>query len=602
MRFLFRFRSLSVQWGLLAAIMLHIGRTQVSAVSCPTDHSTILITIDTLRVDHIGTYGFPIARTPCLDLLSKSGWTWTEVMTDVPLTLPAHCSLLTGLPVSRHGVRTNLGYTLAPEYETLATRFRQAGFRTAAFIGGYPLLARFGLDRGFDTYDDHLTRSDGTNTLMLERPAFELVGAAQAWLERNPGPQPWFIWLHFYDPHTPYDPPGTFAAMFEHKYDGEIAYTDAALTKLFRYVRKYFPSESRPRLIVTADHGEALGDHREQTHGLLLYQATLSIPLIINWEGTCPPALIMNTQNALTIYQVHDLIFETRKDKAELAEYPLTEGHGDPPFYFESCHAFEKYRWSPISGIRQGQWKLHAGPRIELYDLEHDPQEQHDLAVVNHDQVAVMTGLHASLSGTSATLQQKTIIESDQEVLSALEALGYIVNTQSTGQHQDRPPIDLPDPKERIICLDDIEHGSELVRQNKFSQAKAYLEKARQCDPTNPDVRNDLGLVYQNADNFRDAARMFAQAVELAPDNARYHNNYGSALKKVQDYEQAQLHFQRACLLDPHFLPAKLNLAILYYETDRKELACHLIKTVLGINPDWSEARHIATQMECQCH
>src|SRR5262245_32648855 len=242
----------------------------------PAGRPIVLVTIDTLRADRLGAYGSTRQLTPALDRFAQGASRFTAAVTQVPITLPAHASILTGLHPARHGVRTNDGFRLGTGVPTLAEAIKGRGYPTAAFIGGYPLQASSGLSRGFDRYDDDFLKQSGA----IERPADAVVDAAAGWIASHRS-QPFFAWLHLFDPHSPYAPPPPFAAAHaDAPYDGEVAYTDAAIGRFFDRLRE-LELFTRSTIVVVADHGESLGEHGERAHGTFLYDATIRVPLLI---------------------------------------------------------------------------------------------------------------------------------------------------------------------------------------------------------------------------------------------------------------------------------------------------------------------------------
>ena len=275
-------RSMAVCAALVAASLGACRSQPAPTISSAdlTGRPIILVTVDTLRADRLGAYGSSKGLTPALDRFAQGAARFTAAVTQVPLTLPAHATMLTGLHPAKHGVRTNDGFRLAPGVPTLPEALRRRGYATGAFIGGGPLQASFGLARGFDRYDDDFLRAVGT----VERSADEVVRSAVAWIEQHRS-QPFFAWLHLFDPHSPYAPPEPFAtAHAGAPYDGEVAYTDAAIGRLFDHLQRS-GLFSDAAILIVADHGESLGEHGERTHGTFLYDATVHVPLLVKLPG-----------------------------------------------------------------------------------------------------------------------------------------------------------------------------------------------------------------------------------------------------------------------------------------------------------------------------
>jgi len=366
--------------------------------------NVLLITIDTLRADALGCYGGP-AATPALDRLAREGVRFDFAHAHAVVTLPSHASILTGRYPFEHGLRDNSGYRLPAGSRTAATVLKQGGYATAAFVAGFPLHSRFGLSQGFDVYDDRFgdTRAPADFD-MPERPASAVVPLARAWIAERSGAapstrSPWFVWLHLFDPHTPYQPPPPFDATYANRpYYGEVAAVDAALAPLVDDLR----SSTRPTLvIVTADHGEGLGDHGEPSHGLFAYESTLRVPLII---AQVPPlkgapyekssATLSGSRSQGEVSSVsarHVDILPTILDavgKAVPAELPGRSllpaaeraARTPRPSYFEAMSGMLNRGWAPLSGIVLDREKFIDLPIPERYDLATDPAEATNLA------------------------------------------------------------------------------------------------------------------------------------------------------------------------------------------------------------------------------
>jgi len=342
----------------------------------------VLVTIDTLRADRLSEGG-PMPR---LWELAARGYRFTTVHTPAPLTLPAHATILTGLGLQHHGVRDNIGYALPADVPTLAEEFLANGWATAAFVGGYPLDHAFGLARGFDLYDDTMTRTpaDGREG-HTERRAEEVVDAALGWLSGH-GDGPFFLWVHVFDVHDPYEAPAPFNGRHAEPYDDEAAYTDDVLGRLFDALTTR--EGQAPWIVVTADHGEALGEHGETTHGVFLYDSTVRVPLVIvPPEGAPAPRVVESPASlvdiAPTVLEAAGLPALSYADGLSLMrELSPKAGESDPAsrsFYLESIHGRQRYGWAPLAGFVEWPEKYVTAPRPELFDLGRDPRETDNL-------------------------------------------------------------------------------------------------------------------------------------------------------------------------------------------------------------------------------
>jgi arylsulfatase A-like enzyme len=348
-------------------------------------YNVLLVTVDSLRADHLGCYGDSRASTPSMDRLATEGVLFERAETSVPITLPAHASLLTGTYPACHGVRNDGTYRLGPRAETLAEILKRFEYRTGAVISGYPLVSRFGLSQGFDTYDDHLPPERERQIGFRERTAEEVARAGIAWLEAI-GSQRFFLWLHFFDPHAPYAPPSPYAERFSRApYDGEIAFVDTQVGQVLETLRNLGLTD-RTLVVLVSDHGEGLGDHGEATHGAFLYESTLRVPMILSLPGPLPRGRRVLTPVRTidlmpTILRIVDL--PEPDDVQGTSLLPLTSRRPADLLLksvSETLLPRENYGWSEIAALRIGDSKFILAPQEELYDLKTDPGETQNLA------------------------------------------------------------------------------------------------------------------------------------------------------------------------------------------------------------------------------
>src|SRR6266571_943104 len=372
----------------------------------------LLITIDTLRADHVGAYGYAAAQTPGLDRLAREGVLLEEAVAQVPQTRPSHASLFTGRYPFEHGIRDNISAPLPSKIPTLATLLARAGYDTAAFIGAYPVSRASGLDQGFATFDDPFGAGEATPphpTLSprgerdgweprSERRASEVVDRALAWLGK-PHDKPFFLWIHLYDPHAPYESPAPFRQRFaKHPYDGEIAYADAQANRLLAWLDRA-RRRANTMVVATSDHGEGLGDHRESEHMLLVYDSTLRVPMLVSWPGHLRAGARVGGQ-----FRSVDLL-PTVLDLLALPPVPtsgasraaaLREGARIPESesYAESLYGSLHFGYAPLRALRGHGWKYVDAPRAELYRVADDPGETKNLLAA---QGPIASGMRAHL-------------------------------------------------------------------------------------------------------------------------------------------------------------------------------------------------------------
>jgi arylsulfatase A-like enzyme/Tfp pilus assembly protein PilF len=456
--------------------------------------NVLLVTIDTLRADHVGCYGAKDAETPALDALAARGVRFATAVAHVPLTGPSHASLLTGRTPLGHGMRDNGSFALPPTIPTLAEAFRAAGYRTAAFVSGFPLDRRFGLARGFDVYDDRLPHgNDPRRAPYVERPADQTTRAALAWL-RAAGPGPWFAWVHYFDPHAPYEPPADLAARFAaHPYDGEIAFADREVGELLRGVGADRPGA--PTLIlVTADHGESLGEHGEDTHGVFVYDSTLRVPFLLAGPGIAArvsPVVARGIDVAPTLLDLAGLPVLSGAEGRSLRPAARGRAMEDAPAYAESLFARLNLGWAELHAWRTARFKLIEAPAPELYALDDDAAESRNVAVERRD---VADGLRRGLRAALAERPPEAPLAKNAEAAERLRSLGYLGGSAPAGSS-------LRDPKEAIGLLRRMERGLAEARANP-TLAVQELTAVLAEEPDMPLARRYRAIAYQSAGKY----------------------------------------------------------------------------------------------------
>ncbi|MEO8429871.1 MAG: sulfatase-like hydrolase/transferase [Acidobacteriota bacterium] len=512
--------------------------------------NVLLITVDTLRPDALGWTGGR-NPTPAIDRLAAEGFRFRGAVSPVPLTLPSHASILTGLLPRRHGVRDN-GQILASATPTLARTLKARGYATAAFVSGYPLRRLFGLDSGFDVYDDRLTKgSEG----WLERPAGATTAAALAWAARARAP--WFLWIHYYDPHDPYEPPRAFRRPGPRgAYDGEVAYVDSEIGRLLRGLR----ATPAGRVTVFAgDHGEALGEHGEAGHGFFIYDSTILVPLIFHAPGRVAPA-----QSAAPVRLID--VAPTLLDLLGLAPLPDADGRTiapllrgkafEPPAaYVETQQPWIAYGWAPLFAIRDGRWKLIRAPRPELYEWAVDPSEQRNVAAEPQKRETALA-LGRALSAVEAKPAADSRRTNDPEALARLRSLGYL----GAGASGPAMPRNLPDPKDRLAERTMLLQGEELLREGQLDRAIAKFSDVLRRDPGNRFALLRSGIALLKKGDLAGSVRPLEEAVRLDPDQAENRFALADALTRTGQYRRAVPHWMEAVRLSPRRVAAWSNL------------------------------------------
>jgi choline-sulfatase len=547
----------------------------------------VLVTIDTLRADHLGCYGYRPARTPTLDGLAARGARFATAVAHVPLTGPSHASILTSHTPLGHGMRDNGGYVLPPGARSVAQDFEEAGYRTGAFVSGFPLKRRFGLDRGFETYDDQLPRGkDARRTAYVERTADRTTDAALRWLDGlAPGDSaPFFLWVHYFDPHAPYEAPAEYTLGAASPYDGEIAFVDTELARLLRKVQE--KSGGSALVLVTADHGESLGEHGEDTHGIFVYDSTIRVPFLLEGPGV-PAGVVSETvargidvaPTLLDYAGLKDGAMEGRSLRRAAAGEPLP----DAPAYSESLHPQLQYGWAPLHAWRTARFKFIEAPRSELYDLRADPGETHDLSSLEPDRAGKM---RAALDQTMAEAKTPDASSDvDAETTERLAALGY-VGTGGTST----PSPNARDPKDGIALAVRLGRNGMTVARTEPLKAIRELTKLLAEDPGMLVVLRTRAVAYEAAGQYEGAVRDLRELEKRHALTAEDAVVLGDNLRLSGHLKEATEVLERTTRENPKFAQPWLSLAAVFVEEKRMDEAAAAFGKVLAIDPDHTEA------------
>jgi choline-sulfatase len=483
--------------------------------------NVLLITIDTLRADAIGAYGNRTVSTPWMDRLAAGGVRFVQAHASTVVTLPSHANILSGLYPFRHGVRENAGFRFPTEVDTLASLLHGRGYRTAAFVSAFPLDARFGLTRGFDTYDDRFPKGEANIAFRVpERHATDTVAAALAWIARSePGTasapnQPWFAWVHLYEPHFPYVPPEPYASRYrDAPYLGEVSATDAALQPLLQPILDA-PDGRDTLVVLTSDHGEALGEHGEMTHGLFAYEGTLRVPLIVYQPKFFKPrAIDVPVRHVDILPTILDAVGAPVPPKVDgRTLVPIASGAAGPPTatYFESLSASINRGWAPLYGVSRDSLKYIDLPIPELYDLAADPAEAHDLAASRpadlRELQRLLVALRADDRGAAPSRERADTREQ-------LRSLGYLSGTAARKAHY----TEADDPKKLIDIDRQIDEVVSRFQQGDLRGAIALGERVVQRRPDMPLSLVHLAFLYNQAGEHPRAADAIRRALALNP-------------------------------------------------------------------------------------
>lgn len=467
--------------------------------------NVLLITIDTLRPDRLSCYDGRFVKTPQIDGLGESGVIFTRAYAHNPETLPSHANILLGVTALTHGVHDNVNFVVRPEFLNLATYLKDHGYSTGAVIGAFPLDSRFGLTPGFDLYDDNYGVQALEQFVYAERRAEVVVALARDWLEGRK--EPWFLWVHCFDPHQPYDPPEPFKTQYKRdRYSGEVAYVDQELGKLFSCLKEK-NLKDKTIIILTADHGESLGEHGEITHGYFGYNATLWVPLLINAPGVKPGRVEQEVCHIDIFPTVCDLLGLDKPPSLQgLSLVPAMQGKTllRRPIYFESLMAYYSRGWAPLRGFIEGGKKFLDSPLPELYDLDKDFSEKNNLAPGTKLDEFKRT-LAEVIKRQSVPSEQAARRTPDPETREKLQSLGYISSLQ------------VP-PKKTFTVRDDLK--TLLPFQSRWQQA-TLLYQAGQTEEAIAMMkqiiaeRKDFDVAYTHLANYYKAQNKIGEAVDI---------------------------------------------------------------------------------------
>jgi len=568
----------SLLLALPAAALAALAGAAPGPAAAPVRPNLVLVTLDTTRADRIGAYGHAAARTPNLDALARRGTRFARCDTSAPVTLPAHATLLTGLFPPRHGVRDNGIFALAPAAETLAERLRAAGYDSAAVVSAVVLARRHGLDQGFARYDDDLGAGYALGTEVAERTADAATAAALAALGRLE--PPFFLWVHYYDPHEEYRPPTRFAATGsgpDRLYEGEIAFVDEQVGELL----KRLPAGTV--VAVAGDHGEMLGEHGEASHGLLLYEAARRVPLLLAGpgvpEGAVDPCLARTADVAPTLARLAGVELPAGLDGRPLL--PLAGAGCDRISYSESFLPFFAYRWYPLRALSDGRALFLQAPKPSLYRLDVDGGETRDLAASEPGLLRLwgerLGRLLAAAGETLAAAAPPTAALSAEQSRQ-LASLGYLGGAgAATGIS-----AELPDPRERVGVAAELHAAAGRIQRGECAAALRDLQRIVRDDPHNFPALTLAGQCLRDAGRHAEALALYQRAARENELSAVPVVNSAGCLLALGRADEAEREFRHALVLDPSLGDAAVPLARLLRESGRAAEAAAVLDRALA--------------------
>ena len=609
----------------LLALAAAAGFAATAARKAPLN--VILITIDTVRADHLGCYGYKNIQTPTLDALARDGIVFERAISQVPLTWPSHAVILTGTYPFQNGVQDFTGQPLEPRFRSIAQAFQKNGYATGAVVSAFVLDRSWGLARGFDSYDDSFdARAFARRDLgLVDRRAGESVTRALTWLQKNPR-RPFFFWLHLYDPHSPYDPPEPYRTQYrDHPYDGEIAYADHELGRLIAWLKRA-QLYDKSMIVFLSDHGESLGEHGEDEHGFFIYNSTVHVPLIVKppaGSGLQPGRVARPVETAsVAPTLLNSAGLKDAIDAQFAAPGLFAKADAGDAAYSETFYPFSSFGWSPLHSLESARYHYIDAPQPELYDLSSDPAEKNNLvlqqsatAAVFKEKLRQRLAQHPFSPGAKEA-GQSTL---NPDALEKLRSLGYVAYRAPVSA--EALSAGLPDPKSKLWEFNSILHAEDALRagdvdkgqslllqvqeknpqmyivpfilgeaalgEKKWDEAASELQKCLQLNPSFDQAMLGLAraLIFQG--KAGEAKQWANNAIHYNPENYRAWYQLGF-IEARADPQAALADYEKAVSIQANFAPLQRDLGLLYYEQQKyAEAAQHLQKAVdLGTKDD----------------
>ena len=553
--------------------------------------NVLLITLDTTRADHLGCYGHPGGATPNVDRLAAGGVRFAQCMSAAPSTLPSHATILTGLYPHVHGVRDNVGFRLGEAYRTLAEALQDAGYRTAAFVAAIVVGRDTGLDQGFETYDDTGNRH--------ERRGDEVCDRAIEWLEAHAS-EKFFLWAHFFDPHAPYEPPHPYRGRFADPYTGEIAFADAQVGRLVDALKR-LGLERSTLVVVTADHGEGLGEHGEQTHLYFVYDTTMSVPLVMHCPGRLPAGVVVAPQTrTIDIMPTILALLRASPEPAVqgvdlLPRVQQPSRSTDLPAYGESLGAQFVFGTSALRCLRVDGWKYIHAPKLELFHVRKDPGEVRNLAKTEPDRVGAMREQLRSIIAQSPPPAVDAMLRPDRATLDKLQSLGYVASGSDVslpGQTElDRFDPVGEDPKDHLEAITLMGQATLSLQTGRLTEAEALYRRLVEIFPESVDLALRLARSILLQTRLEEAIAIYRTLLERHPDSSDVQYGLGKLLDQIGRLEEAAGHFAEAVRLDPAYPNGYYDLGVVLRKLGRAEESLECFRQAVRARPTHVDAR-----------
>ncbi len=546
--------------------------------------NVLLVTLDTTRADGLGCYGSTRARTPNLDGLAAAGVRFENVYCQVPLTTPSHCSILTGTYPLYHQVHNNGSYALPPELTTLAEVLKNRGFETAAFVASFTVDSRFGLDQGFDVYEDRLNEGEAFKALNAERRADKVYAAFRTWLDSREE-RPFFCWVHFFDPHIPYDPPAPYSIDFaDSPYDGEIAHMDHYIGQVMSALREKGLFQ-KTLIVLAGDHGEAFGEKVELGHGVFLYDDTLRVPLIFLAEDRLPEGAVVKPRVRLidivpSVLDMLEIPPPAEIQGVSLLPYISGREKKDLGSYLETYFPRENYGWSELVGLIEGDWKYIRVPKPELYNLKTDPNETLNTVAQENKRAQEMKSrleemIAGSLSGLAPAKRELTSEEREK-----LRSLGYVDQTAGT------PTGPLPDPKDMVEELRMSQRAELLETEGSFAESAEVYAKILELNPQSPVNYVNLALIEAKMNRFEEAVRTLERGIAAIPGSVTLLSRLAHTYMVMGRLQKSLDAWQAVLVLDPDYFDGLLASGWILDIMGKKDEARGFLEKALEKEPE----------------
>jgi arylsulfatase A-like enzyme/Tfp pilus assembly protein PilF len=564
-------------------VVFYLQKSNSRGFGAYKKYNIVLVTIDTLRADHLPAYGYRQIKTPNLDQIASQSLLFENAIAQIPMTLPSHASILTGLLPIAHGIHDNAGYVLNPKINTLAEILKSNGYKTAAFVSSFILDSQFGLSQGFDYYSDSFTLAragaqvDNTD---VSRRAEATEAEVDTWLKEKQT-TPFFLWVHYYDPHDPYDPPEPYKHEYGSSlYDGEIAYVDHVLGDLITSLRRY-QNMNQTILIIAGDHGEGLGEHKERTHSLFLYRATQHVPLLMRVPELKPRRIA----GVVSLIDIAPTILEwsgipVTSDMQGKSLIPLIEGKekSSRVAYSESMFAELHYGWSPLRSVTTADYKFIEAPKAELYDQKTDTAEVRNIFNEKSNESSMLRNQLNQIIRTGTREASTKPQQVDFETEEKLKALGYIGSTVNATAESRKV-----DPKDRMDMLETISRAHQALDAHNFTYVVESMNRVIAEDPNVVDAHFLLSAAYLSTGQKENGLKEMLATIALKPDHSQTLYNLGFYYQLDGNLAESEKWYLKLLKYSPDHIRGILNLAGIYYGMNQPQKAEPYISKVLGL-------------------